>query len=108
MEPPEQRSSTKLTVAPKAGALPTRQGPIFCQTRQELKTRLTFSRRMAVLRGGFCTVMLRMVWLSGVVWEELIPSVVAMDGGQGQEGLVAFQAPELAGELESALVLVAG
>ena len=65
--------------------------------------------RIALLRGYF-PEQWRYAWfrLSGVVREELIPSAVAMEGGKGQESLVAFQAPELAGALETALVLVAG
>jgi len=46
--------------------------------------------------------------LSGVVWEEPLPSAVAVEGRKGEERLVAFQAPELARELEPALVLMAG
>jgi len=42
------------------------------------------------------------------VWEELIPSAITMKSGKGQKSLVAFKAPELAGELEAALILAAG
>jgi hypothetical protein len=42
------------------------------------------------------------------VWEEPLPSAIAVEGRKGEERLVAFQAPELARELEPALVLVAG
>ena len=40
--------------------------------------------------------------------EEPLPAAVAVEGGQGEEGLVALEAPELAGQLEPSLVLVAG
>ena len=62
--------------------------------------------------GGLCEGSIegcfpRSYWLWAIVREELVPSVVAVEGSQSEECLIASQAPELSGELESSLVLTA-
>ena len=52
--------------------------------------------RMAVLR-GWVLILVPFIFLDRIVREQLSPSLVSVQGGQGEEGFVSFKAPELSG-----------